>query len=209
MIRNLLFDLGGVIMNIDRNRCVAAFKELGMNNIEEFLGDYGQKGAFGALEEGLISPEEWRAEVRRHIPHEVTDKQIDDAFNRFLLDIPRERLQALRELRKSYRLYLLSNTNAVMWNSKIAEEFTTEGLTVNDYFDGITTSFEAKVMKPDHAIFRKVEADFGIKPEETIFFDDSLANCKSAGEIGFHYIHVVPGSEFHTLLAEHKAAGNL
>lgn len=189
-------------MNIDRNRCVAAFKELGMNNIEEFLGDYGQKGAFGALEEGLISPEEWRAEVRRHIPHEVTDKQIDDAFNRFLLNIPRERLQALRELHKSYRLYLLSNTNAVMWNSKIAEEFTTEGLTVNDYFDGITTSFEAKAMKPAPEIFRKVADDYAILPEETIFFDDSLANCKSAGELGFQYIHVAPGTEFKTLMAE-------
>ena len=208
MIRNLLFDLGGVIMNIDRNRCVKAFKELGMDDIENFLGDYGQKGAFGALEQGLVTPDEWRAEVRRHIRAEVTDAQIDAAFNRFLLDIPVRRLEALRRLHEHYKLYLLSNTNEVMWDSKIKEEFTNEGLTVNDYFDGVVTSFEAKVMKPDHAIFRKVADDFGIKPEETIFFDDSLANCESAGQLGFKYIHVAPGSEFYTLLDDARGDKN-
>ncbi|GFI66961.1 HAD family hydrolase [Muribaculum intestinale] len=202
MIRNLLFDLGGVIMDIERERCVNAFRQLGMDNIGDFLGDYGQKGAFGQLEEGLISPAEWREEVRRNIPHEVTDAQIDEAFNSFLIGIPIHRLEALRELHKHYRLYLLSNTNSVMWNSKIAESFTAEGLTVNDYFDGITTSFEAKAMKPAPEIFRKVADDYAILPEETIFFDDSPANCKSAGELGFQYIHVAPGTEFKALLGE-------
>lgn len=100
MIRNLLFDLGGVIMDIERERCVNAFRQLGMDNIGDFLGDYGQKGAFGQLEEGLISPAEWREEVRRNIPHEVTDAQIDEAFNSFLIGIPIHRLEALRELHK-------------------------------------------------------------------------------------------------------------
>lgn len=204
MIRNLLFDLGGVIMNIDRMRCVKAFKELGMDNIETFLGDYGQKGAFGALEQGLVTPEQWRADVRANIPHPVTDDQIDNAFNQFLLDIPERRLQALRKLHRHYRLYLLSNTNEVMWNSKISEEFTKEGLTVNDYFDGITTSFEVKAMKPDHVIFESVISQYGINPEETIFFDDSLANCKSAGELGFNYLHVTDGKEFFELLEDYR-----
>lgn len=206
MIRNLLFDLGGVIMDIERSRCIQAFKEIGMENIDEFLGDYGQTGSFGKLEEGLITTEEWRADVRRNINHSVSDVEIDNAFNAFLIGIPRKRLEALRELRKRYRIYLLSNTNPVMWNSKIAEEFRSEGLTINDYFDGVTTSFEAKALKPDPKIFRKVAADFNLLPEETSFFDDSLSNCQSAGNVGFKYIHVAPGTEFDQLLAAYEAS---
>lgn len=200
MIRNLLFDLGGVIINIDRMLCVKAFKALGMENIEEFLGDYGQKGAFGDLEQGLITPEQWREEVRRHIPHPVTDQEIDTALNEFLLDIPLARLEALRKLREKYRIYLLSNTNKVMWDARIADEFTHEGLTREDYFDGLTTSFEVKEMKPDAAIFRRVVEDHGILPEETIFFDDSEANCRAAEALGFHAVVVRPGTEFYELL---------
>lgn len=200
MIKNLLFDLGGVIMDIRRENCEEAFLELGMADIGEFLGDYGQKGPFAALEEGKISEEEFRAEVRAHIPAEVTDEQIDRAFNRFLIGIPVKRLQELRKLRETYRLYMLSNTNSIMWRQDIAKAFTQEGLTVDDYFDGIVTSFEAGCCKPDPRIFRLVEAKFGILPEETVFFDDSQANVDAAAKLGFGTRHVAPGTEFYQLL---------
>ena len=118
MIKNLLFDLGGVIMDIRRENCEEAFRQLGMADIGEYLGDYGQKGPFAALEEGKISEEEFRAEVRKHIAREVSDEEIDRAFNRFLTGIPVRRLEELRKLRGKYKLYMLSNTNSIMWRSQ-------------------------------------------------------------------------------------------
>lgn len=199
MIKNLLFDLGGVIMDIRRQNCEDAFRALGMADIGDFLGDYGQTGPFAALEEGAIEPPQFRDELRRHIPHPVTDDEIDTAFNRFLIGIPLKRLEMLRELRRRYRVYMLSNTNPIMWNSKIADEFRKEGLTREDYFDGMVTSFEAKCYKPDPAIFRYAERHLHINPAETLFFDDSRANVDAAIALGFKGAHVAPGTEFYQL----------
>lgn len=200
MIKNLLFDLGGVIMDIRRENCEEAFRQLGMADIGEYLGDYGQKGPFAALEEGKISEEEFRAEVRKHIAREVSDEEIDRAFNRFLTGIPVRRLEELRKLRGKYKLYMLSNTNSIMWRQDIAEAFRQEGLTVDDYFDGIVTSFEAKCCKPAPGIFNRVVEKFGIRPEETVFFDDSKANVEAAAKLGFATRHVAPGLEFYEIL---------
>ncbi len=200
MTENLLFDLGGVIMDIRRENCEEAFRQLGMADIGEYLGDYGQKGPFAALEEGKISEEEFRAEVRKHIAREVSDEEIDRAFNRFLTGIPVRRLEELRKLRGKYKLYMLSNTNSIMWRQDIAKAFRQEGLAVDDYFDGIVTSFEAKCCKPAPGIFNRVVEKFGIRPEETVFFDDSKANVEAAAKLGFATRHVAPGLEFYEIL---------
>lgn len=206
MIRNLLFDLGGVIMDIRRERCIEAFRDLGMDDPGQFLGEYVQAGPFGALEAGGITPVQFRDELRRYLPDGTTDAQIDVAFERFLIGIPVHRLQALERLRGRYRLYLLSNTNEIMWNSMIAAEFRKEGREIAHYFDGTLTSFEARSMKPDAAIFRMAEQKFGIKPGETLFLDDSASNTEAAAALGFAVMTVPPGSEFMTLLkAAHYA----
>lgn len=198
---NLLFDLGGVIIDIRRQDCVDAFKRLGFSDIGDYLGDYGQKGVFLHLEEGKVTPGEFRAEVRRHIPGDVTDGQIDEAFNAFITGIPLSRLAELRRLRADgHRLYVISNTNPVMWEASIKDAFAQEGGDIHTYFDGVVTSFEAGVCKPDPAIFDLCCSKFGIKPEDTVFFDDSAANCEAASRMGFHAIHVPPGQEFHSLL---------
>lgn len=199
--RNLLFDLGGVIMDIDRMNCVRAFRRLGFDDVESFLGEYVQKGIFSDLESGKITPAQFRDEIRRHLPGEVSDGVIDEAFSDFLLGIPLRRLEALRRLRTDHRIYLLSNTNPIMWNGRIAEEFKREGLTVDDYFDGMVTSFEAKSMKPDAEIFRILIEKTGIDPAETLFFDDSAKNLEAAAELGFDTALVDPGTEFEDIIA--------
>lgn len=200
MIKNLLFDLGGVIMDIRRLNCVASFERLGMKDADSFLGEYSQKGPFLQLEEGAISEAEFRTAVRQFIDGEVTDEQIDSAFCDFLVGIPKYRLEQLRELKKQYGIYMLSNTNSIMWHSRIAEDFRQEGLEREDYFDGIVTSFEAKSIKPDAKIFHAVVENLGIKPEETLFLDDSQKNLDAAAELGFQTLLVTPGSEFFELL---------
>ena len=200
MIKNLLFDLGGVIMDIRRLNCVASFERLGMKDADSFLGEYSQKGPFLQLEEGAISEEEFRTAVRALIDGEVSDEQIDSAFCDFLVGIPKYRLEQLRQLKKSYNIYMLSNTNSIMWRSRIAEDFRQEGLEREDYFDGIVTSFEAQSIKPDAKIFHTVIEKLGIDPDETLFLDDSQKNLDAAAQLGFHTLLVTPGSEFFELL---------
>lgn len=201
MIKNLLFDLGGVIMDIDRMNCVASFKRLGMADPEMFLGEYVQQGPFGDLESGRIDAPAFREEMRKHLPAGVSDEAIDSAFSDFLIGIPVRRLDALEELRKRYKVYILSNTNPIMWNGRIAEEFAKQGKDITAYTDGAITSFEVKCMKPDSRIFREALEKFGIKAQETVFLDDSKANTDAAVRLGFETIHVAPGSEFMDLLA--------
>lgn len=201
MIKNLLFDLGGVIMDIEKERCVEAFDRLGLPDAASYFGEYSQKGPFMQLEEGAISTDEFHSTLRADIGREVSDDEIDRAFCKFLIGIPVERLKELRELRRRYRIFLLSNTNPIMWDATIREEFTKEGLKREDYFDGIVTSFQAKALKPDARIFRYAEEHLGIKPDETVFLDDSQRNLDAASRLGFHTILVTPGSEFAELLA--------
>ena len=200
MIKNLLFDLGGVIMDIRRLNCVASFERLGMKDADSFLGEYSQKGPSLQLDEGLINEAQFRDAVREYIDGEVTDEQIDKAFCDFLVGIPTYRLEQLRQLKKQYGIYMLSNTNPIMWHSRIAEEFRQEGMEREDYFDGIVTSFEARSIKPDAKIFHTVVEKLGIKPEETLFLDDSQKNLDAASALGFHTLLVAPGSEFFDLI---------
>ncbi len=195
-IRNLMFDLGGVIMDIRRENCVEALTSLGMEGADEMLGLYCQSGPFLLLEEGKISPEEFRKEMRGRIKKNVTDAELDEAFNKFLIGIPVARLRALQELRKRFKIYMLSNTNPIMFGSKIKDEFEKDGLCREDYFDGICVSFEELCAKPDPQIFKNAVRKFNIKPEETVFFDDSRTNLDAAESLGFRTCLVAPGTEF-------------
>lgn len=195
----LLFDLGGVIMDIRRDNAVEALRALGMADADDFLGEYGQKGPFLALEKGEITPGEFRDELRPMLRPGVSDAEIDAAFNRFLTGIPLERLRALERLHATHSIYMLSNTNAIMWHSRIAEEFRKDGHDRDYYFDGCVTSFEARCYKPDAAIFRETLRKFGLNAPDVVFFDDSQANCDAAARLGFKTVWVAPGQEFYNL----------
>ena len=202
-IRNLLFDLGGVIIDIERQRCVDAFEALGLPDAASYFGDYAQTGIFMGIEDGSVTTDEFHAALRDKLPAGTSDYQIDTAFQKFIVGIPLHRLEALRQLRrKGYAIYLLSNTNPIMWRGIIATEFAKEGLRREDYFDGMVTSFEAHSAKPDAGIFRFTEDKLGIEPAETLFFDDSQANVDAARALGFNAVCVLPGTEFTEYLPE-------
>lgn len=190
-------------MDIEKQRCVDAFEALGLEKAASYFGDYGQKGPFMALERGDISVEDFHAALRQGLPADVSDAAIDTAFCKFLIGIPVARLRQLEELGRRYNVYLLSNTNAVMWHSTIADEFRKDGHEINHYFKGLVTSFEANALKPEEKIFRYCEQKLGIVPEETLFFDDSKVNLEAAARLGFHTVLVNPGDEFAELLAKY------
>lgn len=197
-----MFDLGGVIMDIDRSRAVKAFEALGMADADSFFDPYLQRGHFLLLEQGLVTPEQFRADIRPLFSRPVTDAEIDRGLDRFLIGIPAARLERLKALRDAgHGVYMLSNTNPIMWNGFILSEFRKRGGEVDSYFDGIATSFEAKICKPDPRVFEYALAKFGIDASDTTFYDDGEANVEAARAVGISAEHVTPQRDFMTLTA--------
>ena len=183
-IKNLLIDFGGVLINLDRPRCIENFKKLGLQNVDELLNVYHQQGIFMQQEKGLVTSAEFRDVIRQMVGKPLTDQQIDDAWNSFLVDIPTYKLDLLLKLREKYVVYLLSNTNYIHWKWSCENVFPYRGFQVEDYFEKIYLSFEMKMVKPDTEIFETVLADANIDPKETFFIDDSEANCLAAQALG-------------------------
>lgn len=190
-IKNIIFDLGGVVIDLDRSHAVHALESLGIKDAETLLGEYEQKGPFLLLETGRLSPAAFYDKLLPLCRKETTCSEIQEAFEAFLVGLPVERLRTIRKLReKGYRVFVLSNTNPVMFNHWIDIAFRQEGLTVNDYFDGIVTSFQERICKPDPKIFRNLVARYGLDPSETLMLDDSEANCNAARGIGLQAIRI-------------------
>lgn len=183
-IKNLLIDFGGVLIDLDRERCIHNFKKLGLEKVEELLNVYHQQEAFMQQEKGLITPAEFREEIRTMAGKLISDKQIDAAWNSFLVGIPTYKLDLLLKLREKYVVYLLSNTNEIHWKWSCKNAFPYRTFTVDDYFEKIYLSYEMKMVKPEPEIFKAVIEDADIDPKETFFIDDSEINCKVAQELG-------------------------
>lgn len=197
-IRNLLFDLGGVIINLDRQRCVDALTALGDEKADEMLDLSVQRGTLMDLEEGKISPSDFFKCMRQKIGKAVSDEEIVHALNELLIGIPLDRLTLLRKLRQRFNVMMLSNTNPIMFDTKIAECFAQEGLSITDYFDDVYLSYRLKSCKPDIAIFKKVIELSRIVPQETLFFDDSKKNLDAAASLGFKTFLVTPDRDIVT-----------
>ena len=197
-IRNLLFDLGGVIINLDRQRCVDALTALGDEKADEMLDLSVQRGTLMDLEEGKISPSDFLKRMHQKIGKAVSDEEIVHALNELLIGIPLDRLTLLRKLRQRFNVMMLSNTNPIMFDTKIAECFAQEGLSITDYFDDVYLSYRLKSCKPDIAIFKKVIKLSRIVPQETLFFDDSQKNLDAAASLGFKTFLVTPDRDIVT-----------
>lgn len=198
-IKNIVFDLGGVVIDLDRSKAVAALTALGIPDVDALLGLYCQQGAFYQLETGRCSAAGFFDHLRQMAVDAGADapacSDIEHAFGEFLLGIPMRRLRRLRELREAgYRVFALSNTNPVMFHSQIADFFRAEGLETSDYFDGMVLSFEEGVCKPDEEIFRRVLRRFRLQPADTLMLDDGPANCEAARNVGMQALQVeLPG----------------
>ncbi len=196
-IDNLVFDLGGVIVDIDRDRCVKSLLDLGLNDAANLLDLYKQEGMFLELEEGRITAADFFDYLRTKCNNkDVTDKKLEEALCDFIVGLPLNRLKALRELRKSKKIYALSNTNAIMFHSVIDELFRQEGLCIHDYFDGIVVSFVEHSCKPSRDIFNTLLQRYDLAGSRTLFLDDSQVNCDAAVACGIKSALVAPGTEF-------------
>lgn len=186
VIKNIVFDLGGVIMTLDPAEALHRFKALGLSDAERYLDSYTQSGIFGNLEEGKITAEDFRSKLSSLTGHELTFDECRHAWLGYRKDVPQRNLDLLKELRaKGYRLILLSNTNPFMMDWALSCEFDGKGSSLNDYFDALYLSYRLGIMKPAPDFFRQVLDNENILPEETLFVDDGPRNVEAAGKLGF------------------------
>ena len=194
-VRNIIFDLGGVLVDLDFKAAINGLQEAGFANVKEQLLAFDRGGIFQKFELGEMTADEFRAAIRENSTVELTDNEVDTLWNLMLLEVPREKLELILELRGKYMVYLLSNTNSIHWDYVCKNAFNYRGFRVEDYFEETFLSYEMHLAKPDKAIFEKVLHDANLLPEETLFIDDSEANCKAAQEVGIHAHHYHVGDD--------------
>lgn len=198
-IKNVIFDLGGVLINLDFDNCLNAFRKAGFQDIEKQVCQSRGKGLFSQFELGEIRPKEFRETIRKEANESLSDRKIDDMWNLMLLDIPREKLDLLLELREHYMVYLLSNTNQIHWDYACGQMFSYRGFRVNDFFEETFLSFEMHKAKPDKNIYEQMMKEANILPEETFFIDDSGTNCQAAAALGIQSYNYHIGEDLSSL----------
>lgn len=181
-----MFDLGGVIITLDQPSAVRRFKEIGLQNAEEMLDPYRQKGIFGDVEQGSISAETFRTELSKMVGRQLSFDECRYAWLGYAKELPKRNLEAIKELRRQgYRVILLSNTNPYMMSWVMSDEFDGEGHSLAHYMDACYLSYEMKLMKPDDNMFRQVLMSEKTFPNEILFVDDGPRNVAVASQIGF------------------------
>lgn len=199
-IKNIIFDWGGVLIDLDFEGCRQAFEQLGVGNLKQLLIGTTENNLFKNYELGNITTAEFREGVRQLTSYSLTDDEIDSVWNSMVKTVPEEKLRLLIELRKKYSLFLLSNTNEMHWEHASSKVFRYDGLERDDFFKRVFLSNEMHLAKPNPEIFRVALHEAGLLPQETLFIDDSLANCQAAASVGLQTVHYIPGTDLKAVL---------
>ncbi len=189
-IKNIIFDLGGVLLNINPLLSLLEFEKLSGLDKEVLRQRLVKENVFEKFETGSFSPAQFRLELNRIMETNLNDTAIDTAWNTLLLDFPFERVQLLQQLQKNYKVYLLSNTNIIHFRNYTKEFFGKYDIQMIHLFDKLFLSYEIGLHKPDTRIYQHVLDKLGIEPSETVFIDDSLPNIEAAVNLGINGIHI-------------------
>ncbi len=201
MIKAIVFDMGGVLLNLDFDKCIKDFQErAGFMDIADYLDTYHQKGFIGDLEGGVISEEEFYEECLRHCAPGTSRQVAYECFVSLLVGLNKPLMKLLGQLRKDYRLYLLTNNNPLSRRAFDAMVLKEGGIRSEDIFTHQFYSYEMKLQKPCREIFEKTVEGVGVRPEEILFVDDSPANCAAAEEIGIKTLLYTPGADIFAAL---------
>ncbi|MCR5014191.1 MAG: HAD family phosphatase [Bacteroidales bacterium] len=190
-IKNIVFDLGGVVLDTDES---ITFHELKKHGIDgpALMSDPRFVTLDEKFERGIISAPTFRKQMKQLAGLEkLSDADFDYIWNSMLLDIPRERIQALEQIKEHYNIFLMSNTNEIHYDLYVRDLQLRFGYKqFDDLFDKSYFSFDIHLMKPDPLFFEYILDHQGIKPSETLFIDDLDTNIKAAAELGIRTYHI-------------------
>jgi|SRR6185312_3620220 len=193
-IKNIIFDLGGVILNLDNRRTEDAFTNLGVKNFRQYFGHGHAASFFMDYEIGKISDRQFIDAVRGLTGPDISDQEIIESWNALLLDFPRERILLLKQLRASYRIFLFSNTNALhlaALQRRFSETFGPG--TLDEHFEKTYYSHLLGMRKPDRASFEYILGENQLNGAETLFVDDAIVNVEGAEQAGLRGLYLRPG----------------
>ena len=193
-LKNIIFDLGGVLLNIDYYKTEKAFIALGFTEFTEMYNQYQSDVVFTRLEKGTINNDDFYNYMIKAAVGNITREQIETAWNAMLLDFRKESLSLLEQISKKYKIYLLSNTNAIHLQA-LSAVFTkqTGKASLDDYFTKAYYSHKIRLRKPNEDIFEFVLNDAGVAAAESLFIDDSVNNINTAMRMGFKTHLLLPG----------------
>lgn len=200
MIKAIIFDMGGVLVDLDIEDCKKVFKEtLGYNDIDQIIDACHQKGIYGDLEEGTLSAEEFRSIVLAGSRPGSVPEMVDEAMSHILVGIQPYKVQMLKKLAQEYDLYMLSNNNAIcLPYSRVM--FADAGIPLEDIFKKCFFSFEMKALKPSAAFYKEVVEQIGLPAEEMFFIDDSQRNVDGSIAAGLPAVYYEPGTDLEALI---------
>ena len=184
MIRNIVFDFGGVVTVSSRERAVKAFESIGVRDADTLLSAHHQQGMFADVESGKVSADEFCQWLGSHCGRNITFDDVVKGWTGYVVDVPRERLDMLRMAKERFNVYILTNTNPFMMSWARSTAFTPEGLPLDHFCHKIYASYEIGLLQPDLRIYHHLLDDAGITPSETLFVDDSLVNVQAAESLG-------------------------
>lgn len=192
-VQHIIFDLGGVLLNIDYQLTETAFIQAGIKEFPALYSQLRQTPLFDDLETGKITAESFIRQLQERAAMPLTDIQIRDAWNAMLLDFPKRRLQLLQQLRPYYDLVLLSNTNSIHEAAFTQSILHTHGVQLAGFFDRIYYSHRIGMRKPSADIFRFVLQENQFNAADTLFIDDSPQHIETAQALGIQTILLKPG----------------
>lgn len=202
-IRNIIFDLGGVLLNIDPKKTIEAFEKLGMAQLVGEKGLTYDHEIFYRMEQGKITSDEFRKGILELLPKHVSFQEIDTAWTAMLLDFPAIRVELLKNLRKDFNIYLFSNTNAIHVEKFHSIFRNQHGFEVSSLFEKDFYSNEIGYRKPSHESYQEIIRLSGINPEESLFIDDALQNVQSAVASGLKGFWLEPGQTVENLFQKY------
>jgi FMN phosphatase YigB (HAD superfamily) len=197
-IKNIIFDLGNVLLDLDWDRTERAFRDLLREEFDEALRRYESERLFEQLEIGQLTPEAFLKQMKKITRRPLEEKAIVESWNTILVEIPPARLQWLQKLSNRYAIYLLSNTNAIHIEWLHIHLQKQAGMTIHDFnalFVKPYYSFEINLRKPNREIYEYVINDADLCPEETLFVDDMEENILSAQSVGLKTLYHQAGTE--------------
>lgn len=194
-IKNIIFDFGNVLLNIDPRLTQEAFSNIGIKPGVDFWGSRSSAELLLNLEKGLISPENFRKGALEKLIEGTTNEEVDKAWNALLLDLPSRRVELVKNLAQKYRVFLLSNSNQIHYDYYIHEFESKFGFSFSILFEKTWFSHNLGMVKPDPEIFKFVLRDAGLQPQETLFIDDTLMHVEAARKLQINAWHLEAGTE--------------
>ena len=201
MNKVVIFDMGGVLVDLDIEGCKAAFRrDLDYDDIDNIIDACHQKGIWGDLEEGVLPADEFRRIILEDSRPGATAHDVDEAMSKILVGIAPYKAELLKKMKEGYDLYMLSNNNAICLPYSSAM-FTEAGVPLAETFIKCFMSFEMKALKPSADFYRRVMAEIGRPADEMLFIDDSQVNVDAAIAAGLPAVYYKPGTDLSALLA--------